>query len=58
MHIFRDEKHCDAVIKVEGKEFKIHKSVFALYSDYFDRVFTVEVNNLNSIMINVLVSTL
>jgi len=43
MFFCRDDDHCDAVIKVEGHEFRIHKSMFALYFDSFQTTFTVEV---------------
>jgi len=42
----RDGKYCDATIEAGGEQFKIHKNVFGMHSDFFDKAFTVEVKNI------------
>nr|CAB3259781.1 kelch-like protein 20 [Phallusia mammillata] len=48
-----NESTCDLVLESEGKQFKVHKSVLMLVSNYFRKMFTIEMMEKYSGIVNI-----
>ena len=42
---FRNEKYRDVTLKIGRKQFRVHKCLFGISSEFFNKLFTSEVCN-------------